>query len=43
MNDDSNDQLDLEARYRDMASDAAEEREAEEWIEALLGDAFAEE
>jgi hypothetical protein len=32
---------DLEAQYRDMASDATHEREAEEWIEGLVGDAFA--
>jgi hypothetical protein len=32
----------LENQYRDMASDATHEREAEEWIEALVGDAFTE-
>jgi hypothetical protein len=43
MNDDDNDQLDPEARYREMARDATRELEAEEWIEGLIGDAFTEE
>jgi len=34
--------LNLEAQYREMASDATHEREAEEWIEGLAGDAFME-
>lgn len=29
---------DLEAGYRGMAADEAREREAEEWIEGLIGD-----
>jgi hypothetical protein len=43
MSDDGNDQLDLVAQYRDMANDAIQEREAEEWIEGLISDASAEE
>jgi hypothetical protein len=43
MHDDSTTELDLEAQYREMASDETQEREAEEWIEALIGDAFPEE
>jgi hypothetical protein len=39
MNDDYTNQSDLEYRYRDMASDATHEREAEEWIEGLIADA----
>ncbi len=31
----------LTARYREMASDASREREAEEWSEGLIGDASA--
>jgi len=42
MNDDHDDQLDLEARYRGMASDATHEREAEEWIEGLISDVSTE-
>ena len=41
MTDDCSNQLDLEAGYREMASDLDREREAEEWIEGLIGDAFA--
>jgi hypothetical protein len=29
---------DLEAAYREMAADEAREAEAEEWVEALVGD-----
>ncbi len=29
-------EFDLESQYRDMASDATREREAEEWIEGLI-------
>ncbi len=43
MNDDDWNQPDLEGLYREMASDATREREAEEWIEGLIGDAFTEE
>jgi hypothetical protein len=43
MSDDGNDQLDLVAQYRDMANDAIQEREAEEWIEGLISDVSAEE
>jgi hypothetical protein len=32
----------LIAKYREMAKDAAREREAEEWSEGLIGDASAE-
>jgi hypothetical protein len=32
----------LEEGYRDMAADQAREREAEEWSEGLIADAFAE-
>ncbi len=39
---DHSDQLDLEGQYREMASDATREREAEEWIEGLIADASAE-
>ena len=35
--------VDLEAQYRDMTEDATHEREAEAWIEGLIGDAFTEE
>jgi hypothetical protein len=42
MSDDSTNQQDLKAQYREMASDAAREREAEEWIEVLIADASAE-
>ena len=38
MNDDYAHQLDLESRYRDMAEEAAREREADEWIEGLIAD-----
>jgi hypothetical protein len=31
----------LENQYRNMAGDATHEREAQEWIEGLVGDAFA--
>ena len=31
---------DLKDRYREMASDETHEREAEEWIEGLIGDAI---
>ena len=40
MNDNHTDGLDLETQYREMASDATHEREAEEWIEVLISDAF---
>ena len=43
MSDDGNDQLDLVAQYRDMANDAIQEREAEEWIEGLISYVSAEE
>ena len=43
MSDDNPAELDLEAQYREMASDEAHEREAEEWTEGLIGDAFPEE
>jgi len=43
MNDDNTTQLDLETQYREMAGDETHEREAEEWIEALIGDVFPEE
>jgi hypothetical protein len=43
MNDDYANTPDLEAQYRDMASDTTREREAEEWIEELIADASAEE
>jgi hypothetical protein len=43
MNDDWTNQLDLEAGYSEMAFDADREREAEEWIEGLVNDAFTEE
>jgi hypothetical protein len=39
MNNDNTAQLDLEAQYREMASDTTREREAEEWIEGLIADA----
>jgi hypothetical protein len=41
MNDDSANQMDLEAQYREMAGDSDREREVEEWIEGLIGDAWA--
>ena len=41
MRDDHTKQLDLETQYRDMASDAIRESEAEEWIEGLVADAPA--
>jgi hypothetical protein len=34
------DDAQLEAAYREMAADAEHEREAEEWCEALVGDAI---
>jgi hypothetical protein len=43
MNDVHNEQLHPEAQYRNMASDATREREAEEWIEGLIADACTEE
>jgi hypothetical protein len=43
MIDDCISEPELEAGYREMASDAEREREAEEWIEALVGDASSEE
>jgi hypothetical protein len=43
MNDDNPTELDLEAQYREMASDEAHEREAEEWIDALVDEALSEE
>ena len=42
MNDDYINRPDLETQYRDMASDPTHEREAEEWIERLIADAFGE-
>jgi hypothetical protein len=33
-------QPDLAEGYRQMAADAENEKEAEEWAEALIGDAF---
>ncbi|MBX7235580.1 MAG: hypothetical protein K1X65_14435 [Caldilineales bacterium] len=33
---------DLDAAYREMAADQAREAEAEEWIEALIGDVWNE-
>ena len=42
MNDNCINRPDLETQYRDMASDATHEREAEEWIEGLIADAFEE-
>jgi hypothetical protein len=33
------DDTELEEAYREMAADAEHEREAEEWCEALIGDA----
>ncbi|HME35066.1 MAG TPA: hypothetical protein VKF84_07495 [Candidatus Sulfotelmatobacter sp.] len=43
MNDDHTNQLDLETQYREMASDATHEREAEEWIEGLIADVSTDE
>jgi hypothetical protein len=43
MNYDDSNHPDMEARYRETASDATREREAEEWIEGLISDASTEE
>lgn len=43
MSDGCADELDLENQYREMASDATREREAEEWIEGLISDVSIEE